>query len=180
MTRRLQFVFGALALSVGVARSLPAAVPGPRCSALDAAKPEPHRFALVPAGRTALASGLVNMIPAWSPFGLSVNNDGSFVYDLTITVKGLPDPATLGPYKTYVAWAATPSLDRIQNLGPVVNGKPIQLPLDWNKIMILVSAEPVAATPKWTGAVVLTGRSPSALLQSFAGHELFNTGNPVC
>jgi len=162
----------------GLQAAVEAGSPGARCGGL--VKPEPHRFVLLPSGKVARASGLVNLIPAWSPFGLAVSSEGSFVYDLAITVDGLPDPRSLGGYTMYVAWLATPSLDRVQNLGPIKNGDKLTLTADWNKMMVVITAEAALGANQWAGTIVLSGRSPSARLENFAGHDLFSTGTPLC
>ena len=47
---------------------------------------------------------------------------GEHLYDVRFDLQGLPDPASLGPYTTYVAWATTPQLHPVVKLGDVRNG----------------------------------------------------------
>lgn len=137
------------------------------------------RFRLVAVGPAALATGYVELAPARSPFGLAVTKDGHVAYDLDITVKDLPAPSTLGAFSSYHAWLSTPNLDVVKHLGVVANDSPLRAQADWNKFTIVVSAEPASAsTAHWKGAIVLVGRSPSSLMQSFAGHPFYNTGMP--
>ncbi len=142
--------------------------------------PKPHQFELLPSGRVARAGGKVNLIPAWSPFGLAVTPEGSFIYDMDVTVEGLPDPGLLGPHTTYVVWLATPSLDKVKNMGTISNGEELAFTADWNKMMVVISAESATDGSRWSGPIVLSGRTPSARLENFAGHDLFSGGTPLC
>lgn len=134
------------------------------------------RFRLAPTYRAQLANGWVELAPAPSPFGLAVSREGRIVYDLNIVVNDLPTPSSLGSYTTYEAWLATPTLEEVRRLGEVKNGTPLRAQADWNKFTVFVTAEAPPLRPKWNGAVVLVGRSPSSLMQSFAGHPFYNTG----
>jgi hypothetical protein len=114
--------------------------------------------------------------PAPSPFGIAASGDGRIVYDLDISVTGLPEPSTFGPYSIYVAWLTTPKLDFVRNLGVITDKTSIHADVDWNKFTVLVSAEAAPNRARWSDAVVLVGRSPSSLMQSFAGHPFYKTG----
>lgn len=122
-------------------------------------------------------SGWVALAPARSPFALDVTPDGRVVYDLEIVVHGLPAPSSLGHYTVYEAWLATPKLDLIHPLGPIRNDAPLRAQADWNKFTVFISAEATPGAKKWSG-VVLVGRSPSSLMQSFVGHPFYNNGVP--
>jgi hypothetical protein len=141
----------------------------------SAARP---RFRLAVAGPAPLASGWVELAPAPSPFGIGVAEDGRIVYDLDVTVHNLPPAASLGAFTTYEAWLATPDLRLVRPLGAVANDSALRARADWNKFTVVVSAEAARLGPRWRGAVVLVGRSPSSLMQSFAGHSFYNTGMP--
>ncbi len=99
--------------------------------------------------------------PVTSPFGVAVNANGNHVYDLTFTISGLPDPTTLGEYSTYVAWLTTPLLYPTIKLGEVRNGTVQVQDVDYNKFLILISAENAADTDEREGRLVLRGGSPS-------------------
>lgn len=147
------------------------------------------RFNLGPApGRE--GCGLAELVGAWSPFGLGVMRSGHLDQELRLVVDlppleggaqssdvtrpdGAP-PSADAP--RYVAWVATPDLDRIEALGTVTSGEPFAVPVHWNKIMIVVSREegpPAADQARWSGPVVLIGRSRSALLENLMGHSIF-------
>ena len=141
---------------------------------LDRATPEVSelaRFNLGPApGRE--GCGLAELVGAWSPFGLAVMRSGHLNQELRLV---LDLPPAEGEAR-YVAWVATPALDRIEALGAVTSGEPFTAPVHWNKIVIVVSREdtpPAADAPRWSGPVVLLGRSRSALLQNLMGHSIF-------
>src|ERR1041384_2835466 len=122
-----------------------------------------------PTGSVAVASGSIGSNPLMSPFGVSVTTAGNYIYDATITVKNLPAPSSLGPYTVWVVWVATPSLDKIRNLGTIKNGQPITARVDFTKMMYMVSAEQSATLDRFKGQLVLVGRSASARVQNLAG-----------
>ncbi len=123
--------------------------------------------------------GLAELVGAWSPFGLAVMRSGHLDQELRLvldlpTLEGEAGLSEDGP--RYVAWVATPALDRIEALGTVASGEPFAAPVHWNKIVIVVSREdgaPAADAPRWSGPVVLLGRSRSALLENLMGHSIF-------
>ncbi len=137
--------------------------------------PEIYRFDLVATARApgAIGTGLLNL--AWSPFGVAVSADGFLVYDLALTVERVIEPQRLGPFTTYVAWIATPSLDKIEKLGFLSAAGKLETQIaSWNKFIVLVTAEASTDVERRTGPVVLQGRSPSGFIASFQSHELFN------
>ena len=139
---------------------------------------EPPRFRLASTDKAPLARGWVQLVPAVSPFSISVSQDGRIVYDLEITVRGLPPVSYVGDYVGYEAWLATPNLDVVRRLGTVHNDSTLHGSADWNKFTVIVTAERAKVGQKWSGAVVMVGRSPSSLMQSFADHPFYNSGAP--
>lgn len=136
------------------------------------------RFRLAPTDKAPRAVGWVQLVPAMSPFAVSVTRDGRLVYDLDITAHDLPPIEWLGTYSGYVVWLASPNLEVVRRLGAIRNDSTIHATADWNKFTVIVTAEPAKVGQKWSGAVVLVGRSPSSLMQSFADHPFYNTGTP--
>lgn len=110
------------------------------------------------------ASGVIALQPAPSPFGVAVTVNGSPRARLSVTIAGLPDPRSLGPYAVYVAWAYTLALDSVVKLGPVTNGHVELGELTYAQFRILISAERSAAVTERRGRLVLRGTSPSASL----------------
>ncbi len=133
------------------------------CPALDplgpAADPDLYCIDLVHAPGLPGASGYVELAPPASPFGASVTADGHHRFDLTLHAAGLPDPAALGDYTGYVAWATTPRLRPVRNLGPVANGRTALDAVDLDKFLVLVTAEARPDAPAWEGRIVLRGTS---------------------
>ncbi|HUQ82762.1 MAG TPA: multicopper oxidase family protein [Gemmatimonadaceae bacterium] len=121
-------------------------------------------LALVPVPELQTASAVVQLRPVASPFGVAVHADGRPRYRLVASVSGLPDPRTLGPYTTYVAWAYTLSLDSGVKLGVVRNGVVDLGELAYPQFRILVSAERSADVTERGRRLVLRGTSPSARL----------------
>ena len=130
-------------------------------------------FNLGPApGRT--GCGLAELVGRWSPFGLAVMRSGHLEHDLRLVVD-LPSATEQGG-AIYVAWLATPALDRIMPLGKIAPGEPMTAPVHWNKMLVVVSLEDGPPRPdqaRWNGPVVLIGRSRSALMENMMGHSIF-------
>lgn len=116
------------------------------------------------------ATGSVVLARAWSPFGITVATDGHPIYDAILTVSGLP-PAPSG--SQYVAWLATPMLDRVERLGTVTNDVALVRRVDWNQLLVAVTLETTEPRDRWTGPTVLVGRSRSALITPLWGHSIF-------
>lgn len=119
------------------------------------------------------AEGTARLVYSPSPFGVAVTADGVASYDVMVTLSGLPAPASLGSFTTYVAWATTPDLSRWYRLGPVQNGSSRVGPVALNKFMFVISAEAGPAPAERKGPIVFRGISPSSWLQSFLSHPLF-------
>ncbi|HAC07273.1 MAG TPA: hypothetical protein DCF71_15600 [Gemmatimonadetes bacterium] len=115
------------------------------------------------------ATGVATLTRPWSPFGVTVTAEGRHRHELTAWIAGLPDPATLGPYTTYVAWATPLVLDPVLRLGEVGNGLNELGEVAFNKYMVLITAEASADVTERTGPLVLRGRSPSSRMEA---HDL--------
>jgi hypothetical protein len=150
----------------------------PAKSANADSEPRRPQFRLAPTPDGRPGSGVVQLVPTQSPFGIAATRDGRLMYDLDIAVSGLPPASALGPYTGYEAWVATPKLDVVRALGPIENGATLKGEADWNKFTVIISAESTPIGHKWSKAVALIGRSPSSLMQSFASHPLFSTPEP--
>lgn len=131
---------------------------------------------LLAAGPVTGARGAVYLAPGRSPFGISVMPDGTAVYDLSIAVEGLPDPASVD-VERYVVWAVAPPLSPVFRLGEIeIGNESVALPIGTvalDKFLILVTAESARSADRseqgWSGPIVLRGTSPSMRLQP---HEL--------
>ena len=120
---------------------------------------------LIPRPEFPEASGVVELARIPSPFDVAVSVEGHLRSRLVVTLSGLPDPRTLGPYTTYVAWIAPPVLEPMRKLGEVQNGTSSLGDTELDKFIFLVSAESSAAVTERRGRLVLRGNSPSSRLQ---------------
>jgi FtsP/CotA-like multicopper oxidase with cupredoxin domain len=134
--------------------------PGPADPAHDI-----YCLELIPRPDVREISGMVELRRVPSPFDVSVTAEGHQLYDLVVNLAGLPDPASLGPYQTYVAWVSPPNLSPIRKLGEVRNGTFNLGQVALEKFLIMISAEASADVPDRTGRLVLRGNSPSTRMQ---------------
>jgi hypothetical protein len=147
--------------------------PVPVCSGVDDPPPY-YAINLVTTKRVTgsrLASGTADVLFSPSPFGIALSPDGSYVYDLKISVDRLA-PATDG---AYVVWVTTPSLDQRIRLGVLDESFRLTGQVGWNKFLVVISLEPDHAegAPSWTGPIVLRGMSRSGKMHTQAGHGPF-------
>jgi len=133
----------------------------------------PYDITLLPTPAAPDARGTARLISAESPFGIAVSADGHARYDIRLQVSGLPVPGTLGPYRAYVAWAVTPDLAQWSRLGTVTNGSSTVGTAEYNKFLVVITAEPRPDPAARTGPTVLHGTSPSGWLQTFLAHPIF-------
>jgi len=118
------------------------------------------------------ATGIIALRRPWSPFGVTVTPEGRHRHALTAWIAGLPDPASLGPYTVYVAWATPLGLDPVIKLGEVRDGQTELGEVAFNKYLVLVTAEESADVTERTGPLVIRGRSPSSRMEA---HDLLAT-----
>jgi hypothetical protein len=141
--------------------------------ALQAVLAGPFDIPLFAGKATPAASGAAREIFSDSPFGISVTADGHHSYDLRINARNLPDPATLGAFHGYVAWEVSTDLADWHRLGVIANGVTIVGRAEWNKFLVVITAEADTTSTTHSGPVVLHGTSPSGWLQIFLTHPLF-------
>jgi hypothetical protein len=133
----------------------------------------PFDIELLNTPKAPTAQGHARLMFAPSPFGVAVTADGRAIYDVQIDASGLPDPATLGAFSAFVAWAASPDLTEWHRLGAVKNGSSVVGEIELNKFLLVITAEADTASRTHAGPTVLHGTSPSGWLQSFLSHPLF-------
>ena len=119
------------------------------------------------------ARGSARLVSAESPFGVAVTADGRARYDIELRITGLPAPSSLGAYGAYVAWAVTSDLAHWTRLGPVTNGSSTVGTAEYNKFLLVITAEPGPEPAARSGPTVLHGTSPSGWLQTFLAHPIF-------
>ena len=96
---------------------------------------------------------------------MSVDKSGRQLIAPVITLANLPNPSTLGPYSTYIAWAVTPDLARDSKLGVVKNGRTEVGVVGFNQFLLMITAERSADVSQHAGPAILNGTSPSMALQ---------------
>ena len=133
----------------------------------------PYDIILLNTPKTPTAKGTARLVWAQSPFGVTVTADGRASYDIQLSLTGLAEPSSLGPYTTYIAWAATTNLDKWYRLGVVRNGNTTVGKVELNKFMLVITAEATTTPAERKGPTVLHGISPSGWLQSMITHPLF-------
>jgi len=100
-------------------------------------------------------SGRVELASPPGPFTVAVTVDGHARFIPIAYLSGLV------PSRTYVAWATTPQMDSLINLGAVRNGRVTLRPIEFDKFNILISAERSARAREPSGRIILRGQSPS-------------------
>ncbi|HUE89703.1 MAG TPA: multicopper oxidase family protein [Vicinamibacterales bacterium] len=120
---------------------------------------------LLPAVDIDRGSGTARLVQPSSPFGISVSPSGHTRYTVVFTLRDLPNPDSLGPYTTFVAWATPPQLRPVTKLGVVTDGTSRLGVVDYDRFLILITAERSAAATEPSGRMVLRGTSASVRMQ---------------
>ena len=120
---------------------------------------------LLPATSIDGATGTAYLLSPPSPFGVAVTPAGEHQYDIQFDVQGLPAPSTLGPYRTYVAWATTPQMHPVVKLGVIGNGRTTLGRIAFDRTLILITAETSASVSERSGRLVLRGTSAAVRMQ---------------
>lgn len=159
-----------------VAAAVPAvAVPRPAACSVTPMGPGAPYYAieLVATGRvpgTRQAKGQARVAFARSAFGLAVNSDGQYVYDLSVEFSGLTPRDG-----DFVVWVAKADLSEIEAIGTLGDSSPLAGNVDWNKFLVVVTLEasdaPLGET--WQGPIVFRGMSRSGRMHTMAGHGPF-------
>lgn len=145
-----------------------------RDQASDALAPSASLYCidLVPVPDLRQLTGTVEMRRAASPFTVAVDADGHHRYTLVATLPALPDPRTLGPYTAYVAWVTTPTFAPEIRLGEVRAGRTRLGDVEFNKFVVMITAERSASVTRRSGRMVMRANSPSWLLLPHDGAKL--------
>lgn len=122
------------------------------------------------------ATGMMELRPVRSPFGVAVTADGRLRHRIVLHMSGLPRPDSLGAFGTYIAWAYTLTMDGERRLGEVHNGRVDVGEVPYEPFRVLVSAEAGPATRTRSGRLVLRATSPSALLLAHRDAVMSLTG----
>ncbi len=141
-------------------------VAGPCAENPDEAGPSRDLYCieLFPAAGISGVHGSVELRPASTPFGAAVTPAGTHIWDLQITVEDLPDPASLGDYSTYIAWALSPVLAPVFKLGELRDGR-VSGTTALDQFLVFVTAEASADVEERRGRLVVRGLSASTRMQ---------------
>lgn len=120
---------------------------------------------LLPAMTIDGVTGTARLLSPASPFGVAVTPAGEHQYDIQFDVQGLPEPSTLGKYRTYVAWATTPQMHPVVKLGVIANGRTTLGRITFDRTLILITAEASASVNERSGRLVLRGTSAAVRMQ---------------
>jgi suppressor of ftsI len=120
---------------------------------------------LLPAADIERGSGTARLVQPSSPFGIAVSPSGHTQYSVVFTLRDLPHPDSLGPYTTLVAWATTPQLRPVTKLGVVTDGTSRLGVVDYDRFLILITAERSAGVAAPSGKMVLRGTSAAVRMQ---------------
>src|SRR5437899_11663858 len=105
----LVLIFASMIAGQGDAHSIIPSQAADLCStephAATAADADLYCIELLPAEGINTAAGTARLLSPSSPFGIAVTPAGEHLYDIDFNLRDLPDPESLGPYTTYVAWA---------------------------------------------------------------------------
>lgn len=135
-----------------------------------------HREAMETKRNAPGARGTLLLAYAPSPYGLAVGRDGRPLYRVRVEASGLRTP----PGRTPVAWAATPDLRRVVRLGSLGPEGAISGRLHWQRFLVFVTAEAGGGGERWSGPVLLVGRSPSSRMHTMRGHGIFEAHGIGC
>lgn len=167
------------ALVAGTAFSTPASSGSDDAGRCLETSPSYYAFDLIPTKRvpgTGLARGRAEVVvPEDSPFSVALGADGSYRYTVRVRIENAKPPRT----GRYVAWAATPDLDRVRRLGTLDQDLSASGSVIWNKYIVVVSLEsgekPYAE--RWSGPVAFRGVSRSGAMHTMVGHGALQQEN---
>ncbi|MXZ17873.1 MAG: hypothetical protein F4069_03600 [Rhodothermaceae bacterium] len=134
---------------------------------------EYYMIDLVPTRRVPAAhqaEGVAKLSFAPSPFGIALDSEGNYLYDVVLQVNRLE----LVEGHEFTAWLSTPDLKSITRLGRLSHDGQVAGQVSWSKFLVIITLEPAGSTSeRWTGPVVMRGLSRSGLMHTMAGHGPF-------
>jgi len=125
---------------------------------------------------TGLSHGIAQVQrPASSPFAVSLAEDGSYEYRITISLQRTKPPR----HGHLVGWVTTPGLDQVVRLGRLDSQLMVEGPVSWNKFIVLISyeSEDDPLVERWRGPVAFRGMSRSGAMHTMVGHGALQQEN---
>jgi len=110
-----------------------------------------------------------------SPFGISITENGSYRYDLDISL----DRIKIRGAGELVAWVTTRDLSEIRKIGTLDTDHRIRGSVDWNKFLVVVTLESNENGDggRWQGPIVFRGMSRSGMMHTMVGHGVLQQEN---
>lgn len=149
------------------------------CPAVSATGPEYYAIELVGTKRIpgmGRARGRADVsVAAAAPFSVSLTPDGSYLYDVNVSLTGMRPPRN----GVLVAWITTSELDGVKRIGALDETLQIAGTASWNKFLVVVTleVEDDPSAERWTGLVAFRGMSRSGMMHTMAGHGPFQQEN---
>ncbi len=124
---------------------------------------------------TGFASGAAAVsVSGASPFSVALTADGSYAYDLQVSLERVKAPAR----GHFVAWVTTSDLSRIERIGPLDEHMRTSGSVAWNQFLVVVTLEPTAdPSPMWNGPIAFRGMSRSGMMHTMVGHGALQQEN---
>ncbi|MGB0543927.1 MAG: hypothetical protein ACPGPI_09425 [Longimicrobiales bacterium] len=125
---------------------------------------------------TGLATGTVEAsVSANSPFSVQLAADGSYAYDLQVSLDRMRVPR----HGQLVAWVTTSEIDRIERIGALDEHLEASGRVDWNKYIVVITLERAddPSQALWTGPIVMRGMSRSGMMHTMVGHGALQQEN---
>lgn len=151
--------------------------PPPACSV--PVGPEYYAFELFTTRNipgTGSANALAELsVSGASPFSIALGPDGSYVYDVTVSIERMRAPRN----GQLVAWVTTTEIDHIERIGTLDENLRTRGTVDWNKFIVVVTLEPSddPGAEMWSGPVVFRGMSRSGMMHTMVGHGALQQEN---
>ncbi len=110
-----------------------------------------------------------------SPFSVALGPDGSYVYDVRISVDRMKAPRS----GHLVAWVTTPEIDRVERIGTLDGNMRVSGTVGWNQFLVVITweAEDDPDADMWSGPVAFRGMSRSGMLHTMVGHGALQQEN---
>ncbi len=110
-----------------------------------------------------------------SPFSISLGPDGSYVYDVSVSVERMRAPRN----GRLVAWVTTTEIDHIERIGTLDEDLRATGKVDWNKFIVVVTLESGDDPNQtmWSGPIVFRGMSRSGMMHTMIGHGALQQEN---
>lgn len=125
---------------------------------------------------TGLATGRADVaITATSPFSIAVAPDGSYVYDVEVSLDRMRAPRE----GVLVAWVTTSDLSEVRRIGALDASLRTRGTVAWNQYLVVVTweAEDDPSAETWSGPVAFRGMSRSGMMHTMVGHGALQQEN---